>query len=135
MTNKLIIFLLLLTANCGALFQGFESREKLGSPINVSYSSENIFAEISLTTKINKYKNYYCGVMKSQLLSKKDHTELRLSYKDKELEIYPDTIVDVIEFWSRKNWDFNGFRSEKVCVWLNDESIDWKTVKIIEKGA
>ena len=71
--------------------------------------------------------------MISQLSSDQPTKELRLVYNDKESGIYPDTIVDVVNFWDRKNWDSKGSRKEKICVGFKDaESMDWKNVKFIE---
>ena len=133
MINKsLITTILLLCAGCTFLFYR-TNRENLDIPIHLSYSNKNITIDLHLNSRDIKYRYYYCGTMISELLSDQPTKELILVYSDKESGIYPDTIVDVVNFWDRGNWDSKGFRQEKICIGFKYiESVDWENIKFIE---
>jgi hypothetical protein len=135
MTNRSLItvILLLFCASCEISSYGFESRKNLDKSIKIFYKDEDVTTDINLITKVSKYKNRYCGVMISQLLSNQDTKEMELFYNDKKSGIYPDTIADVIYFWDRKNWNSQGFREEKICVDFGDVYVDLNSTKVVTK--
>lgn len=135
MTNKIIlIFLALFCISC-------TSRIELDKPIKLSYSSEQIVVNITLTHRSkNKFisgpKSWYSfyGTLDSQLLtSKKEPDKVFLVLNGKKSDIYLDIeFGDVADFWSRSWWDEKGFRKDKIYITFSDSQPNWKNIQFIE---
>lgn len=133
MINKPFKFFTLIFLTCISCAFYRDHRENIVNPIHLSYSNKNIVTNIELESRDIDYKSYYCGKMTSRLLSDENPKELRLIYDNKEFTIHADTIVDVVNFWGRSNWNNKGFRQEKICISFEGlENIDWSLVKFTE---
>jgi len=134
MTNKIIlIFLALFCISC-------TSRIELDKPIKLSYSSEQIIVNITLTHRSkNKFtsgpESWYSfyGTLDSQLLtSKKELDMVFLILNEKKSDINLDIEFGDVDFWDRHGWDEKGFRKDKIYISFPDNEPDWKNIKFIE---
>ena len=134
MTNKIIsIFLILFCISCS-------SRVKLDKPIELSYSSEQIIVNITLTHRSkNKFtsgpESWYSfyGTLDSQLLtSKKEPDKVFLVLNGKKSGIYLDIEFGDVDFWDPFGWDEKGFRKDKIYITFPNSQPNWKNIKFIE---